>query len=43
VTVFGRFRDLEEDPAVRDVVVKSFQTLDGPTKHLLGIDSWSVP
>jgi len=31
------------NPAVRDVVVKSFQKLDGPTKQLLGIDSWSVP
>jgi hypothetical protein len=31
------------NPAVRDVVVKSFQKLDAPTKRLLGIDSWSVP
>jgi hypothetical protein len=30
-------------PAVRDVVVKSFQALDAPTKRLLGVDSWSVP
>jgi hypothetical protein len=31
------------NPAVRDVVVKSFQTLDAPTKHLLGVDSWDAP
>jgi hypothetical protein len=30
-------------PAMRDVVVKSFQKLDAPTKHLLGIDAWRVP
>jgi hypothetical protein len=30
------------NPTVRDLVVKSFQNLDGPTKRLLGIDSWSV-
>jgi hypothetical protein len=30
------------NPAVRDVVVRSFQELDAPTKRLLGIDSWSV-
>jgi len=30
-------------PTARDVVVKSFQKLDAPTRHLLGIDSWSVP
>jgi hypothetical protein len=31
------------NPAVRSIVVKSFQQLDAPTKHLLGIDSWRVP
>lgn len=31
------------NPLVRDVVVKSFQTLDAQTRHLLGIDSWSIP
>jgi hypothetical protein len=31
------------NPAVRDVIVKSFQSLDTPTKHLLGIDSWRAP
>jgi hypothetical protein len=31
------------NPAARDIVVKSFQRLDTPTKRLLGIDSWSVP
>jgi hypothetical protein len=31
------------NPSVRDVVVKSFQKLDAPTKRLLGIDAWSVP
>jgi hypothetical protein len=31
------------NPAVRDTVVKSFQSLDAPTKHLLGIDSWRAP
>jgi hypothetical protein len=30
------------NPAVRDVVVASFQRLDTLTKRLLGIDSWSV-
>ena len=30
------------NPTVRDLVVKSFQNLDVPTKRLLGIDSWSV-
>ena len=30
------------NPAVRDIVVRSFQKLDTPTKRLLGIDSWSV-
>jgi len=30
------------NPAVRDVVVRSFQKLDTPTKRLLGIDAWSV-
>lgn len=29
------------NPTARDVVVKSFQNLDGATKSLLGIDSWS--
>jgi len=29
--------------AVRDVVVRSFQSLDAPTKRLLGVDTWSVP
>jgi len=29
--------------SARDVVVKSFRKLDAPTKHLLGLDSWSVP
>jgi len=28
------------NPAVREIIVKSFQQLDAPTKHLLGIDSW---
>jgi hypothetical protein len=31
------------NPAVRDVVAKSFQKLDASTKRLLGIDAWSVP
>lgn len=31
------------NPAVREIVVRSFQQLDAPTKHLLGIDSWRVP
>jgi hypothetical protein len=31
------------NPSVREVVVKSFQNLDSTTKHLLGIDAWSVP
>ena len=31
------------NPAVRDVVVRSFQSLDGPTRRLLGVDTWSVP
>jgi len=31
------------NPAVRDVVVRSFQSLDVPTKRLLGVDTWSVP
>jgi hypothetical protein len=30
------------NPAVRDVVVRSFQKLDAPTMQLVGIDSWSV-
>ena len=30
------------NPVVRDVVIRSFQQLDAPTKHLLGIESWSV-
>jgi hypothetical protein len=30
-------------PAIREIVVGSFQKLDGPTKRLLGIDAWSVP
>src|SRR6185295_18740800 len=30
------------NPAVRPVIVRSFQQLDGPTKHLLGIDTWKV-
>jgi len=30
------------NPAVHEVVVRSFQRLDAPTKHLLGIDSWRV-
>jgi hypothetical protein len=30
------------NPVVRDVVIRSFQQLDAPTKRLLGIDSWSV-
>jgi hypothetical protein len=30
-------------PAVRDIVLQSFQKLDAPTKRLLGIDAWSVP
>lgn len=30
------------NPAVRDVVVRSFQNLDAPTMRLVGIDSWSV-
>jgi hypothetical protein len=28
--------------AVRDLVVRSFQNLDLPTKRLLGVDAWSV-
>jgi hypothetical protein len=28
------------NPAAREIVVRSFQQLDAPTKHLLGIDSW---
>lgn len=31
------------NPAAHDVVVKSFQRLDAPTRRLLGIDTWSVP
>jgi hypothetical protein len=31
------------NPAFRASIVRSFQQLDGPTKHLLGIDSWRVP
>jgi len=31
------------NPAVREIVVRSFQQLDAPTKHLLGIDSWRAP
>jgi hypothetical protein len=31
------------NPAVRDVVVRSFQSLDVPTNRLLGVDTWSVP
>jgi len=31
------------NPAVRDVVVRSFQGLDVPTKRLLGVDTWSIP
>jgi hypothetical protein len=31
------------NPAVREVVVKSFQKVDASTKRLLGIDAWSVP
>jgi hypothetical protein len=30
------------NPTVRDLVVKSFQNLDLPTKRFLAIDSWSV-
>jgi hypothetical protein len=30
------------NPAIRDLVVRSFQNLDLPTKRLLGVDSWSV-
>ena len=30
------------NPAVRDLVVRSFQNLDLPTKRLLGINSWSI-
>ena len=30
------------NPVVRDVVIRSFQQLDAPTKRLLGIDAWSV-
>jgi hypothetical protein len=30
------------NPVARDVVIRSFQQLDAPTKRLLGIDSWSV-
>lgn len=31
------------NPVARDIVIKSFQGLDGATKQLLGIDSWRVP
>jgi hypothetical protein len=31
------------NPAVRANIIRSFQQLDGPTKHFLGIDSWRVP
>jgi len=31
------------NPAARDVVVRSFQGLDVPTKRLLGVDTWSIP
>jgi hypothetical protein len=31
------------NPAVREVVARSFQKLDTATKRLLGIDAWSVP
>lgn len=31
------------NPEVREVVVRSFKSLDAATKHLLGIDAWSVP
>jgi len=31
------------NPAAREIIVKSFQGLDAPTKQLLGIDSWRVP
>jgi hypothetical protein len=30
-------------PSFRDTIVKSFQNLDGPTKQMLGIESWSIP
>jgi hypothetical protein len=28
------------NPAVRDTVIKAFESLDGPTKQLLGVDRW---
>jgi hypothetical protein len=31
------------NPTFRDTIVKSFENLDGPTRHLLGIESWSIP
>lgn len=30
------------NPAVGAIVLRSFQALDAPTNHLLGIDTWSV-
>jgi hypothetical protein len=30
------------NPAAREVILRSFRSLDGPTKHLLGIDAWRV-
>jgi hypothetical protein len=31
------------NPAVRQLIVKAFQGLDAPTKHLLSIDTWRAP
>jgi len=31
------------NPAVREIVIRSFQQLDAPTKRLLGVDAWRTP